>query len=224
MENFLFLAFLLATGKLLYHRGFPADFGRSLNLFVINISLPAMVLYEVPKLSLDSSLTLYIIMPWSILVFSVMLLWVLFRFINVDKGIRAALYLLIPVGNTSFVGIPMVEAFYGQSHIPQALIYDQFGTFIIFATYGTVLVSLFSGEQINLINVAKKIVIFPSFIDLFIALLLPVPQIFEPMLKTLSMTLVPLAIISVGFSLRLKMEKHKMIFAIVLVINFLDMI
>lgn len=214
MENFIFLALLLLIGQALYHAKFPDNFASSLNLFVINISLPAMVLYQLPKLKFDINLISYVVTPWSILLISVAMLWIFFKFVKVDKGIRGSLYLLIPLGNTSFVGIPIIEALYGESYIPQALIYDQFGTFLIFATYGTVLVSIFAGNEVKVSKVLKKIFMFPAFIALLIALFIPVHEVFEPMLKNLSLTLIPLAIISVGFSLRFKMEEHKMIFAI----------
>lgn len=213
MENFIFLAILLLIGQIMYHTKFPDNFASSLNLFVINISLPAMVLYQLPKLKFDTSLISYVVTPWSILLISVAMLWTVFKFVKVDKGIRGSLYLLIPLGNTSFVGIPMIEAFYGESYIPQALIYDQFGTFLIFATYGTILVAVFSGNEVKISKVVKKIFMFPAFIALLIALFIPIHEVFEPMLKNLSLTLVPLAIISVGFSLRFKMEEHRMIFA-----------
>jgi len=221
MENFIFLAFLLLAGQVFYHSKFPDDFAKSLNLFVINLSLPAMVLYQIPKLQFDINLISYVIIPWSILIFSVLLLWLLFKIVEVEKGIRGSLYLLIPLGNTSFVGIPMIEAFYGESYIPQALIYDQFGTFLIFATYGTIVVSVFRGDDISVSKIAKKIFLFPVFIALLIALFVPIHQIFEPMLKNLSLTVVPLAIISVGFSLRLKMEEHKKIFSAALFIKLI---
>lgn len=213
MESFIFLAFLLIAGQVFYRLKFPDNFANSLNLFVINLSLPAMVLYQIPKLSFNVEHISYIVLPWSILLISIISLWLIFKVLKIERTLQGALYLLIPLGNTSFVGVPMVEAFYGESYIPLALIYDQFGSFLIFATYGTVIVSIFSGEELTAKKVAKKIFLFPAFIALIIAMFIPIHDIFGPMLKNLSLTLVPLAIVSVGFSLRLKMAEHKKIFA-----------
>lgn len=55
MESFAFIIALLLIGIALQKSSAPADFAKSLNFFVIYVSLPATVLLQVPKIHLDIS-------------------------------------------------------------------------------------------------------------------------------------------------------------------------
>ncbi len=211
MIQILFIILLLLIGYLLRFAKFPNDFGKSLNLFVIYISVPATVLLQIPNIIFDSSLWVVVLAPWLVLVLSVVL--VLWIFGNAPRNTKAALLLLIPLGNTSFFGFPMIEALMGNESLQYAIIYDQLGSFLILATYGAFIVSYFSDEKSTLKQTVSKIVLFPPFIALLVALLVgKMPEQPLPYLELLSHTLVPLAIIAVGFSMELKIGSDKSIF------------
>jgi predicted permease len=211
MIQILFIILLLLIGYLLRFAKFPNDFGKSLNLFVIYISVPATVLLQIPNIIFDSSLWVVVLAPWLVLVLSVVL--VLWIFGNAPRNTKAALLLLIPLGNTSFFGFPMIEALMGNESLQYAIIYDQLGSFLILATYGAFIVSYFSDEKSTLKQTVSKIVLFPPFIALLVALLVgKMPEQSLPYLELLSHTLVPLAIIAVGFSMELKIGSDKSIF------------
>ena len=119
--------------------------------------------------------------------------------------------LLVPLGNTSFFGIPMVEAFFGEQYIPYALLYDQVGTFLALATYGTIVIAIFSDQgKADFSSILKKIITFPPLIALVIAFLsfaFPIPAQLNTMLEALAATLIPLVIIAVGLKMEFRMEK-----------------
>lgn len=211
MEAFGFIIALLAIGVLLRYVGAPEDFAKSLNFFIIYVSLPATVLIQVPKISFDFSAISLIAVPWILLPLSIiMVLWITK---NCSKEIRAALLLVVPLGNTSFLGIPMVHTLLGQNAIPYVLVYDQFGTFLILSLYGAVVVSRYESGTIRKRLILKKMLLFPPFGFLIAALLFgEVSDHFKPYINQLSATLVPLALVSVGFSLRTGGEIDKAIF------------
>ena len=114
--------------------------------------------------------------------------------------------LLGGLGNTSFVGVPMVEAFYGVSGIPTAIVVDQLGSFFVLSVLGITVAGIYSSGRPTVSEIAKRIVLFPPFIALAIAfLLIPIEYAvwFTAVLKRLSDTLAPLALFSVGMQLRL---------------------
>lgn len=202
MEQFIFIIALLLIGVALQKMNAPADFSKSLNFFVIYVSLPATVLIQVPKIHPDMSALFVILIPWLLL--PVMVAAVMAMTKNHSPQVRAALLLVIPLGNTSFVGIPVVQALLGSDAVPYVLMYDQFGTFLILSLYGSAVIARYETGTIHRRLIVKKLLLFPPFMFLIFALLFgEMPYSAQPYIQLLSSTLVPLALVSVGYSMRL---------------------
>ena len=214
MENFIItISFLLIGMALKRIPDFSDETGNVLNLFVIYISLPALVLIKIPELVFTKNLLVPAIMPWGVLLLSIVLILILSKILKWDRPTTGCLLLLIPLGNTSFLGIPMVKAFFGDNAIPYALLYDQLGSFLALATYGSLIIALYgTGESKPTIeSVVKKVISFPPFIALVLAFILktfPYPPIAVSLLKMLAATLVPLVMIAVGFQLSLRLSRN----------------
>ena len=214
MENFVItITFLLIGMALRRIPDFSDETGNVLNLFVIYISLPALVLLKIPELSFSENLLVPALMPWGMLLFSCALILILSRLFKWDRATTGCLLLLIPLGNTSFLGIPMVKAFFGEKAIPYALLYDQFGSFLALATYGSIILALYgTGDSKPTVEgVIKKVMSFPPFIALVLAFILksfPYPSIAVSLLEILASTLVPLVMIAVGFQLTLRLSRE----------------
>lgn len=201
VEQFGFIIALLLIGMGLQKASAPADFSKSLNFFVIYVSLPATVLLQVPKIHFDLSALGVILVPWLLL--PVMAAIVIAMTRNHPLHVRAALLLVIPLGNTSFVGIPIIETLLGGEAIPYVLMYDQFGTFLMLSLYGSAVIARYESGTFHARLIAKKLLLFPPFLILVFALGWgTMPLEIQPYLHTLAATLVPLALISVGYSLK----------------------
>jgi predicted permease len=116
---------------------------------------------------------------------------------------------MVPLGNTAFMGIPMVEAFFGSGGLPYAILYDQLGSFLALSTYGAVVMAIYSSRDFSpkpgaiLIKILK----FPPFIALVMAFLfraIEYPQSIEKTLVKLAGTLIPLVMVSIGMQLKLR--------------------
>lgn len=201
MEQFAFIIGLLLIGVLLQKAPAPADFSKSLNFFVIYVSLPATVLLQVPKIHFDLSALGVVIVPWLLLPIMAGIVIAMTR--NHPLHVRAALLLVVPLGNTSFVGIPIVHTLLGEGAIPYVLMYDQFGTFLMLSLYGSAVIARYESGIFHKRLILKKLLLFPPFLILLFALGWgEMPQAAQPYLQTLSSTLVPLALVSVGYSLK----------------------
>ena len=191
---------------------FSADTGNILNLFVIYISLPALILVKIPQLTFSVQLLVPTIMPWAMLIISALLILILSRVFGWSRPVTGCLLLLVPLGNTSFLGIPMVKAFFGDHAIPYALLYDQLGSFLALATYGALILAVYGpgDRKPTFRSVIRKVITFPPFIALIIAFIFkvfPYPQVATDILTILAATLIPLVMIAVGFQLKLRMDK-----------------
>ncbi len=213
MENFAVTITFLFIGIALKHiPDFSVETGKILNLFVIYISLPSLVLLKIPVLDFSSELLVPGLMPWVMLVFSATVILLLSLLLSWDRKTTGCLLLVIPLGNTSFLGVPMVKAFFGEQAVPYALLYDQLGSFLALATYGSLIIAFYgTGEgRPSFRLICKKVASFPPFIALIMALALksisyPPPVI--NILTTLSSTLVPVVMIAVGFQLTLRLDR-----------------
>lgn len=205
MEQFIFIIALLCIGFLLQKTDAPADFSKSLNFFVIYVSFPATILIQIPKVHLDLSALGVIAIPWLLLPIMAAIV------IAMTKGqplhVRAALLLLIPLGNTSFVGIPIVHTLLGEEAIPYVLMYDQFGSFLMLSFYGSAVIARYETGSFHARLIVKKLLLFPPFGVLIFALVFgEMPSMALPYIEVLASTLVPLALVSVGYSMRLRGE------------------
>ena len=78
MENFaITITFLLIGMALKRIPAFSNETGNVLNLFVIYISLPALFLLKIPELIFTKNLLVPAIMPWGMLLLSIVLILIL---------------------------------------------------------------------------------------------------------------------------------------------------
>ncbi len=214
MENFIVTLTFLIIGIVVKRLPqFPKETGIVLNVFVIYISLPALVLLNIPTLVFSKQLLAPALIPWIMLVISCGLIFLFSKILKWEKNITGCLLLLIPLGNTSFFGIPMVETFFGESAINYALLYDQLGSFLALAIYGSFIVAIYGTNEkgSSLIIVFKRVITFPPFIALVMAMLLRnivYPDAIAQLLSVLAATLIPLVMIAVGYQLQFQLDRN----------------
>ncbi|MDD5359655.1 MAG: AEC family transporter [Sulfurovaceae bacterium] len=211
MGQIYFIILLLSFGYILQFTKLPKNTSHILNQIVIYVSFPATVLLHAPKIEFSTNLLLPIITPWVVLLLSILFVFVVFR--EAETKTKAALLLLIPLGNTSFLGFPLIESILGKESLQYAILYDQLGSFLILAIYGTAVVSVYTHGVVNTKAIVKKIALFPPFIVLIYSFFIGyVPNIITPLVEILASTLTPFAIVSVGLSMKLRIDEHRAIF------------
>ena len=204
--NFILITICLLSGLLFRSfRILPENSHRGINAWILYIALPAVSLLYIPAIKWSSALILPALMPvlvwggaWLILKLSAQ------RF-SLDRKTQATLLLTAGLGNTSFIGFPLTQAYFGDAGLRVAVICDQV-SFILFSTLGVMTAmkaSHHSGSGMT--KMIKNIVCFPSFLAFVAALILPRFTNFtllNPLLTKFASTLVPLALFSVGLQIR----------------------
>ena len=207
MSNVALLFLCLAAGVALRASGrVPDNAHLAINGFIINISLPALTLLQIHGIELHSELMLPILMPWLMFAGVAASIWLIGRRLQLAPATTGALILTAGLANTSFVGVPMIESFYGARYMAIGLLIDQLGTYLVLSTLGIAIACLCSRGSASMSEVARRIATFPPLIALVVALVLaPVayPPIVSEILTRLGGTLAPLALVSVGLQLRL---------------------
>jgi malate permease and related proteins len=187
-------------------RRMPENAHVVLNAFIIHVSLPALIIYQIHHVILQPALVFSALMPWLLFIIGAAFFFILARALRFSPGTTGALMLTGGLANTSFVGLPMIEAFFGAPDMATGIVIDQLGTYLVLSTLGIMVAAFYSAGSASTATVLKRIVIFPPLIALVAALLL-MPIEFTPWigdaLKRLGDTLAPLALVSVGLQLRL---------------------
>lgn len=208
MQNLILIFVCLIFGLILQKvKSLPGNFHVSINAVILYVMLPALILLNIPKLQWDPSLFSMVLVGW-IIFFAA---YVFFSFIgsklNWDKKVIACLILTAGLGNTSFVGFPIIEAVLGQEALKYAVVLDQTGTFLICSTLGIWLVNSFSDTHIPRTVIMKRVLLFPPFVAFAVGVICNFLQwipvgITEKILQQLASLLAPLALISVGLQLK----------------------
>ena len=206
MANIILLAVCLLAGFGLKKTGrFHLSTPVVMNSFIIHISLPALAILHIHTMRLDSSMALTASMAWLLFGCS----WLLFssagRLFRLDRKTVGALIVVAGLGNTSFVGLPMIEAYFGRDYLGTGIIADQLGSFMVLSTLGIFVATYYSSGTVSARQMARKVLMFPPFQALVLALVLrpvPFPGWTVTILEKLGGTLTPLALFSVGFQLQ----------------------
>lgn len=215
MSNFFLVLIYLAIGALLRRTSLMPDNSASvLNAYVLYVAFPALILKSLPGLTFSFDLLIPALTPWILLAFSVVLVLKLSRVLNWSREQTGALLILVPLGNTSFLGYPLVEAFFGADAIPYALVYDQMGSFLALTIYATIIAALYSPavSKPDAATVLRKIITFPSFVALIVGLLLfnvEKPALAVSAIDNVAATLVPVVMVAVGFQLSFRFDTHE---------------
>jgi predicted permease len=201
----LFLCMLIGIALRRYGR-VPENAHAAINGFVINVSLPALTLLQIHSIKLHSTLAYAVAMPWLLFIMAVLFFWSISKLLKFTPATTGGLILVAGLGNTSFVGLPMIEAFYGPNGMPIGILIDQLGTYLVLSTLGIAVAAVFSSESGSGNGILNRIWTFPPFIALVASLLLlplDYPDWLTALLRRLGDTLAPLALVSVGLQLRL---------------------
>jgi malate permease and related proteins len=215
MENILLIFICLLLGFLLQKvRDFPPYSYKSLNQFVIYISLPAMALFYIPKIQIGTELLYPLGIAWIGFLISFAFFYLLGKWFGWSKKLTGCLILTAGLGNTSFVGFPIIQALYGEQGLETAIIVDQPGSFVVMATLGIITATVFAKGRPEPKIILNKILLFPPFLAFALGCLLNIlqtdfPDAFQTVFQRLGSTVTPVALIAVGLQLTIeKRSKH----------------
>ncbi|AKD03935.1 AEC family transporter [Pontibacter korlensis] len=208
MSSFILLFGCLALGLLLQRvKEFPRNTPQVLNQFIIYIAMPALALFYIPEVKLNSTVLLPVGVAWICFAGSALFFWSLGKAFGWSHKLIGCLIITGGFSNTSFVGLPVIEALYGADSLETVILIDQPGSFVVLSTFGVALAAIFSKGDANARSIAKKIFLFPPFVAFLVALGLNLFNLhlsvdFKEALQRLGSTVSPLALVSVGLQLR----------------------
>ena len=144
MSALLLVVLCIAAGALVARAPHPAGMVPALNWWVINVALPALVLVRVVALDWSLDLVWPAVAMWPVFFGAWLVIAVIGRALGWRRGEIGALVLTCGLGNTSFVGYPLIEALRGPEALGVAVVADQLGTFLLLSTFGLLVAACMS--------------------------------------------------------------------------------
>lgn len=215
MSAFLLLLACLLLGAIVARLARPpAGLSRALNTWVIYVALPALVLELVPRLSPDPQLWLLAVSQWGVFGGAFLLFRGLGRLLGWSRARIGALTLVCGLGNTAFMGYPMIEALRGREALALAVIADQAGCFLMLATGGVIVAVRHGGGAVRPRELALRVLLFPPFAALCAGVAVGLaggwPPLPERALHALGLTLTPVALFAVGLRVSLRLTRPQL--------------
>ncbi len=208
MENIITLIIMFLVGIALRKTNKVKDGdNKIINTLLINVFLPAMILFYMHSVSINQSIILSASMPWVLTILGAGFFALVGKWFKLSRETVGCLMLTASAGNTAFLGLPMVQAIVGDSTLPLAISIDQLGSTPCILTLGVFIASIYSNKDgFNLMATIKRIATFPPFIATLLAIALNGMEYnshITAVLQKLSACVAPLALLSVGMQLHM---------------------
>ncbi len=210
MINFILIAFCIMAG-MLFRRAdlIPKNAHKSINIWVLYIALPAVSFKYIPQIEWSTEMLFPVLSTILVWIGSWVYIEFYSRYKKYGQRSRSTLELASGYGNTSFIGFPLIMAYFSEQDLSIAVICDQV-TFILLSTAGIICAIKGSSTKSGSIKpsvIFKRLVGFPPLIGTITALLLSFVvdlSVAEPFFDKLVVTVAPLALFSVGLQLKFK--------------------
>ncbi len=173
-------------------------------------SQPKKVLQLIAHLHFEGRFWFLVVTNWIVFLGAWLLCALVGRWRGWSRQQTGALILVAGLGNTAFIGYPMVLALRGSAGLSLAVIGDQTGCFTALAVGGVLVAGMYGGHTVRAGLLVRRIVLFPPFIALLVAIVAGRfggwPSSIEALLAALAGTLTPLALFSVGLQQRWRLD------------------
>lgn len=205
MLNFVLIAICITVGWWMRRRRMvPADAHLGINAWLICVAIPATALHYVPQIVWSRELWLPLAMP--LVVWAMAWLWL--GRLGHEPGTRAAVLLGAGLCNTSFVGFPLVSAYYGDAGLRLAVLSDQI-SFILLSSVGVMTAAAGGNWRTQL----RQVLSFPPLLASALALALPQVAVLDELWTRLGATMIPLGLFSIGLQLEVGLGRQRLALA-----------
>lgn len=206
MANFILIGLCIVAGILFRKsKSLPKDAHKGINAWIIYIALPAVSFKYLPHIVWTKDLLFPALAPITVWLIGWVFITFYAKITHASRATAGGLKLVSSLSNTSFIGFPLIIAYFSEKELAIAIICDQI-TFTLLSTIG-IIVAIRSSQQQKLSAklVLKKVLTFPPLIGCILALILPHYldlSSLDILFDKLAGTVGPLALFSIGLQLK----------------------
>lgn len=178
--------------------------------YVLQVALPAVIIAKISKVTFDADVILPIAVAWSVMLLAIIAVLTASRIFKWNRSITGSLLLVGVLGNTSFLGLGMVESLLGADHLASAIAYDQVGTFVGLALWGSFIASTYGAGESGWRSILNRLSRFGPFLALLASLvfrIVELPSDVYPILNGIGKTVAPVAMCALGLRFTLSVSR-----------------
>jgi malate permease and related proteins len=178
--------------------------------YVLQVALPAVIIAKISKVTFDADVVLPIAVAWLVMFASIVVVLTASWIFKWNRSITGALLLVGVLGNTSFLGLGMVESLLGADHLASAIAYDQVGTFVGLALWGSFVASTYGAGESGWRPILNRLSRFGPFLALLASLVLRIvdlPEEAYSILNGVGKTVAPVAMCALGLRFTLSVSR-----------------
>lgn len=170
--------------------------------YVLGVALPSLVVSKMSRASFDAVALVPVAVAWGCISVTASVALVIGRATKMDDESIGAVLMMGALGNTSFLGLGVVQGLLGTSALASAITFDQLGTFLGLATYGTFVAARFGRGAGGWRDAIRRMARFGPFLALVAS---PAVGAFGPpvwmysVLAIPAFTVAPVAMFSLGW-------------------------
>ena len=183
--------------------------GEVLKKIIFNISLPALIFVSITSSKFEGNFYLLFIMVPLAIVIQVSLLFITGLLLKVDRKLRASIILSGLMGNTAFLGYPLIEHVLGSTALPYGILFDQINFYFFLIVLFPILAHIGGGDRGRI----KKFFISPPFFAFITGLIMrnfAIPNLIMEPLILLKHTISPLVMLYLGINLELNIKPREL--------------
>lgn len=212
MQTILTIMLLLSAGiGARYFKILKKDDSLILNKVLVYMALPSLAFSAIHHANLAPSLMTIPLLAGAIMTGTGLLALFLASLFRLSKPLTGSLLLAGVLGNTAFIGYPIIISVFGKESLVKAVLYNEIGTVFFIFVIGSLVGAYYGEGKVSWREVLKNILTFPPLISLLLAFItkpLPLPKLFLDVLDYFSQLTIPLVMITVGLSLDIKQIKQ----------------
>lgn len=178
--------------------------------YVLNFALPAVIIAKMTTVKIDADLLVPFIAAWGCIISCSCAVYFIGRARNWSRQTIGALMLVAVLGNTSFLGLGMVRGLLGEDHLSAAIAYDQLGTFLGLAIYGSYISGRFGTGESGAKAIVRRLSRFGPFLALVAVVPLRMVELDPSILRVLNdvgLTVAPVAMGALGLHFTLRVDR-----------------
>jgi predicted permease len=178
--------------------------------YVLNFALPAVIIAKMTTVDVTSELLIPVLVAWGSMMGCAVALYCIGRLRQWSRDTVGALLLVAVLGNTSFLGLGMVSGLLGDDHLSAAIAYDQLGTFLALAIYGSYISGRFGTGDSGGRAILHRLSRFGPFLALLTVIPLRVIGLdadIVTVLNDIGYTVAPVAMGALGLRFTLRVDR-----------------
>ena len=188
---------------------FKTDYSKPLIDIVIYISFPALIIHKIYNLHYVDDIFNVFFLSFATLLAGMFFAIFIANLLKFERKTEASFLLVSTLGNTSFLGFPVIVSMFGDKHLIWAIFFDEI-TFIGLVTLGSLFVAYGSESKMSIKKIVIDILKFPPFPALLFALFLRNFEVNIDFLKPIGDSLIFLVILAIGMRFSFKDVKRNL--------------